>query len=561
MKTITFYSYKGGVGRTLSLVNIANQLEEFGKKVCIIDFDLEAPGIEQKYKNYIHEEIKGGLVDYIYEFAVNNNLPESIKDYTVAIKHMEGNKTLIPAGNTTKSEYWRKLSRISWWDMFYRDSSEGIPFFLDLKEKIKKEINPDYLLIDTRTGITEISSITMSLLADTIVLFAANNEENICGIEQIIRTVTRKENNLFNKQKDIHFVLTRIPLPVRPEEVSIEEEIKNQVKERVNESFEEEDQEVKSFNVIHSDRDTEISGRASICYRFNRKDDNIKSTIIPEYLSLFESLISNEISNDEREEFTNFINTKELLNSVYNNLEPNFPNLLGKLNTIDELIPKSPDSYFLRGYYNYHITKNYGKAGRTFKRGIKEDESGRCLFFYAQSLFKQKKYDEAIINFTAYINKRYSEYRVKAYRDLLISKDNLNYDTSELITEATELIEKYPYYASFYNIRSRLFLRMQSYEPALKDILKAMELHPAPLFNVTLADIKLSQGNKLEFYREMDNALKEGYDIEEILMDEDFAKQIYEQVSEDSEFIRILSRHDKKYFIELIKEKFGNREG
>ena len=45
MKTITFYSYKGGVGRTLALANIAKRLSEFGKKVCLIDFDLEAPGL------------------------------------------------------------------------------------------------------------------------------------------------------------------------------------------------------------------------------------------------------------------------------------------------------------------------------------------------------------------------------------------------------------------------------------------------------------------------------------------------------------------------------------
>ncbi|MBK7057003.1 MAG: AAA family ATPase [Leptospiraceae bacterium] len=43
MKTVTFYSYKGGVGRTLALANIAMRLSEFGKKVCILDFDLEAP--------------------------------------------------------------------------------------------------------------------------------------------------------------------------------------------------------------------------------------------------------------------------------------------------------------------------------------------------------------------------------------------------------------------------------------------------------------------------------------------------------------------------------------
>ena len=48
MKTLTFYSYKGGVGRSLALVNIATRLSEFGKKVCIIDFDLEAPGLHLK---------------------------------------------------------------------------------------------------------------------------------------------------------------------------------------------------------------------------------------------------------------------------------------------------------------------------------------------------------------------------------------------------------------------------------------------------------------------------------------------------------------------------------
>lgn len=42
MKTLTFYSYKGGVGRSLALVNIATRLSEFGKKVCIIDFDLRS---------------------------------------------------------------------------------------------------------------------------------------------------------------------------------------------------------------------------------------------------------------------------------------------------------------------------------------------------------------------------------------------------------------------------------------------------------------------------------------------------------------------------------------
>lgn len=41
-----FYSYKGGVGRTTSLMNAAHQLRKMGKSVLVIDFDFDAPGVE-----------------------------------------------------------------------------------------------------------------------------------------------------------------------------------------------------------------------------------------------------------------------------------------------------------------------------------------------------------------------------------------------------------------------------------------------------------------------------------------------------------------------------------
>ena len=46
MYTITFYSFKGGVGRTMALVNVGAQLARMGRKVLLVDFDLEAPGLE-----------------------------------------------------------------------------------------------------------------------------------------------------------------------------------------------------------------------------------------------------------------------------------------------------------------------------------------------------------------------------------------------------------------------------------------------------------------------------------------------------------------------------------
>lgn len=41
----TFYSYKGGVGRSLALLNTAYDLVSRGRHVLIIDMDLEAPGV------------------------------------------------------------------------------------------------------------------------------------------------------------------------------------------------------------------------------------------------------------------------------------------------------------------------------------------------------------------------------------------------------------------------------------------------------------------------------------------------------------------------------------
>src|SRR6266704_3522755 len=65
---VTFYSYKGGVGRTMALANIATLLASWGKRVLIVDWDLEAPGIEHFFfrgSELSHVREQKGLIDLL----------------------------------------------------------------------------------------------------------------------------------------------------------------------------------------------------------------------------------------------------------------------------------------------------------------------------------------------------------------------------------------------------------------------------------------------------------------------------------------------------------------
>ena len=84
-------------------------------------------------------------------------------------------------GKLSDSSYWNKVFDINWHDFFKKNTdnglSDGTLLLQSLKERIENEINPDFILIDSRTGLTEIASITLKLFADKAVLFSINNTE------------------------------------------------------------------------------------------------------------------------------------------------------------------------------------------------------------------------------------------------------------------------------------------------------------------------------------------------------------------------------------------------
>jgi cellulose biosynthesis protein BcsQ len=75
---ITFYSYKGGTGRTMALANVAWLLASNGHRVLAIDWDLESPGLHRYFHPFlVDKELRGsdGVIDLIREYALAATKP------------------------------------------------------------------------------------------------------------------------------------------------------------------------------------------------------------------------------------------------------------------------------------------------------------------------------------------------------------------------------------------------------------------------------------------------------------------------------------------------------
>src|SRR5262245_50700721 len=77
-KIITFYSYKGGTGRSMILANVAWVLASVGKRVLAVDWDLEAPGLHRYFHPFLVDRDlieSDGVIDIVTKVAVEAMTP------------------------------------------------------------------------------------------------------------------------------------------------------------------------------------------------------------------------------------------------------------------------------------------------------------------------------------------------------------------------------------------------------------------------------------------------------------------------------------------------------
>jgi hypothetical protein len=202
----TFYSYKGGVGRSLALANTAALLLKRGRRVVLIDFDLEAPGLDS-FEEFKSIAGKPGVVEYVTEFEHTQKAPQ-ITNFIhpcVLENKLRGKLWIMPAGK--KDKHYNVCRSNLNWSRMYADGW-GEPFVENWKAAIARHCNPDFVFVDSRTGLTEVGGICTLHLPDLVVMMFGLNEQNVNGIATVAKTI---RESVVSKLPQIHYVASPIP--------------------------------------------------------------------------------------------------------------------------------------------------------------------------------------------------------------------------------------------------------------------------------------------------------------------------------------------------------------
>jgi tetratricopeptide (TPR) repeat protein len=203
-QVITFYSYKGGTGRTMAMANVAWILASNGKRVLAVDWDLESPGLHKFFHPFLDESIVGatpGVIEIINDYASAAVSPApGGEDWHLKYARVDrdavsldwtfpeaGKLDFLSAGRQNR-DYSAAVSSLDW-DSFY-DRLGGGNFFRAMRDNMKQ--NYDYVLIDSRTGLSDVADICTIELPDVLVVCFTLSDQSIEGAANVARQISRR---------------------------------------------------------------------------------------------------------------------------------------------------------------------------------------------------------------------------------------------------------------------------------------------------------------------------------------------------------------------------------
>jgi cellulose biosynthesis protein BcsQ len=205
----TFYSFKGGVGRSMALANTAVLLAHWGHRVLVLDWDLEAPGIESYFRPFFEGGViapRPGLVELLRS-STERDAAEKWRGMIMPIclpksDGFEPCLHIITSGERSEG-YISRVRNLDIGELYARG---GGGFLERLRDAWKEEY--DFTLVDSRTGYTDIGGLCTIQMPDILVLLFTANDSSLDGVIDVAKRADAA------RQKLRYDRLRLLPLPV-----------------------------------------------------------------------------------------------------------------------------------------------------------------------------------------------------------------------------------------------------------------------------------------------------------------------------------------------------------
>lgn len=224
---VAFYSFKGGVGRSTSAALAALTLAREGKRVVVLDLDLEAPGIEGSF-SIPQSDIHAGVVDFLLERAImGESYRPDMNDFVLpyadpAIAANGGSLVIVPAGKLDDT-YMERLGRVNLSEVG-RTGGDKNPIRA-LIEALLGWRAADIVIVDCRTGFTDVGGMTLNGLSTLDVLVFRGGEADRRYLPLVLRHIRRLRDGesattelAERLSRSFLIVFTMVELPAKTED-------------------------------------------------------------------------------------------------------------------------------------------------------------------------------------------------------------------------------------------------------------------------------------------------------------------------------------------------------
>lgn len=237
---MAFHSYKGGVGRTLSLITfVRNMIDEYGsaKKVLIVDGDMEAPGL-----TWLGEEQNGKYpISYIDFLNIINSKGIDDKIFEQISYVLENSQLTFHNSKMSVSQYFMPTYRLKDQLLNIYSNPERIMsgeknkyIITDALSHIGHLLKADMVLVDLRAGISEYSAPFLFDPRVKKVIVSSTSKQSVVGTDLLLQQLKKQKNNMIYS-----IVLTKV----------IKEVFTGKVKDEVYHTFIEDSHEIENDEI------------------------------------------------------------------------------------------------------------------------------------------------------------------------------------------------------------------------------------------------------------------------------------------------------------------------